>query len=153
MINFGSLSPDNRENSWRYQLNEFVEVNQQKLAALFWGLLQEWGNNQDTLGIDLKPKPHFVCCSRESIEQLNHQVGKRLQEILGILDGYNPEEEVVIIVIGEGQIKLINFQPEPSPAECFKLVGVDLDTLIQQLEQSLAKQPDLLSLPPETENL
>jgi hypothetical protein len=137
MIGFSKLPPDNLENQWRYQLDEFVQKNQQELAALAWGLLQEWGNNQETLGIDLQPQPHFVCCSREALEKLNHKVHHRLQEILGVLDGYKPEEEVVIIGIGKGQLKLINFQPNPSPPVCFEQVELDLDSLIQQLENRL----------------
>ena len=140
MISFSNLPPDNPENSWRYQLNDFVDANQPKLAALAWGLLQEWGDSQDILGIDLKPKPHFIRCSKEAIENLNRQVGNRIQEILGIIDGYQPEEEVVMIAIGNGQIKLINFKPEPSPPECFEMIELQLDLLIKKLEEELNKE-------------
>jgi hypothetical protein len=134
---FSNLLPDDEANRWRYQLDQFVEENQQDLAALAWGLAEEWGNSQETLGIDLKPQPHFVCCPREAVEKLNRKVNKKLQEILGIIDGYQPTQEVVILGIGDGQIKLIHFQPDPPPPICFEEFGGDLDSLIQQLEQRL----------------
>ncbi len=140
MIQFGSPLPDDQTNQWRYQLDDFVAENQQSLAALAWGLLQEWDNNQNTLGIDLQPQPHFVCCSRQAIEELNQKVKRQIQEILGVLDGYNPQEEVVIIAIGKGQIKLINFKPDPTPPVCFENTANSLDELIQKLEELMVKQ-------------
>ena len=140
MIQFGNFPPDDQVNQWRYQLDIFVEENRPSLAALAWGLLQEWGNNQDTLGIDLEPQPHFVCCSRQSIEELNQKVNRQIQEILGVLDGYNPDEEVVIIAIGKGQLKLINFKPEPAPPFCFEQVSSGLEQLIEELEELMVKQ-------------
>lgn len=135
-MRFSNTPPDNAENSWRYQLDGFVRENEQELAALAWGLLQEWGNRNNTLGIDLKPKPHFVACSREAIETLNRKVNYQFREILGILDGYEPSREVVIIGIGNGQIKLINFVSNPPPPDCFDR-AVDLDILIERLEQKM----------------
>jgi hypothetical protein len=140
MINFGSSPPTDEANRWRSLLDEFVAENEQALAALAWGLLQEWGDNQDTLGIDLKPTPHFVRCSREAIEKLNRKVNRKIQEILGVLDGYDPETEVVAIGIGEGQLKLIYFQPDPPPSVCFEQIEGDLDTLIQQLEERMLEK-------------
>lgn len=139
-LNSQNRPPDDQADRWRYLLDEFVDENQQEFAALAWGLLQEWGDSKETLGIDLKPKPHFVCCSRESLEKLNRKVNRKIQEILGILDGYNPETEVTAIAIGEGQVKLIHFQSNPSPPECFEQLKIDLDTLIQQLEQRLSEK-------------
>ena len=137
-MRFSNTPPDNAENSWRYQLDDFVRDNKQELAALAWGLLQEWGDRNNTLGIDLKPKPHFVACSREAIEKLNKQVNSQLREVLGILDGYEPSKEVVIIGIGNGQIKLINFVSDPAPPVCFDLCeNSDLDALINKLEGEL----------------
>jgi hypothetical protein len=49
MINFSNRPPNDAANQWRYLLDEFVEENQQALAALAWGLLQEWGNSKETL--------------------------------------------------------------------------------------------------------
>ncbi|HAC64229.1 MAG TPA: hypothetical protein DCF68_11985 [Cyanothece sp. UBA12306] len=140
MIQFGNSLPDDQVNQWRFQLDMFVEENQRSLAALAWGLLQEWDNNQETLGIDLQPQPHFVCCSRQSIGELNQKVNRQIQEILGVLDGYNPEEEVVIIAIGKGQLKLINFKPEPSPPLCFEQISSNLEQLIEDLEGLMVKQ-------------
>jgi hypothetical protein len=137
MIQFGTTPPHDAENSWRYQLDQFVSENQRELAALAWGLRLEWGESQDTLGIDCQPQPHFVACSRESVETLNRKVNNQLREVLGILDGYNPEKEVVILGIGKGQIKLINFQPNPSPPLCFAEIQAEIDVLITQLETRL----------------
>jgi hypothetical protein len=139
MIQFNNPPLDNVEERWRAKLDRFVEENQPALAAVSWGLHQEWGNDQETLGIDLKPTPHFVRCSREAIELLNKKVDRKIQEILGILDGYDPQEEVAIIGIGDGQIKLIYFKPEPSPPDCFEQIERDLETLIEHLEQKMAE--------------
>jgi hypothetical protein len=125
------------KDKWRSQLDSFVRENKQQLAALAWGIKQEWGDINNTLGIDLKPQPHFVACSREALEELNQNTNQQIQEILGLIDGYKPEKEVLIIAIGEGQLKLIHFQPEPSPPECFAEAGIDLDTLIKILEERL----------------
>jgi hypothetical protein len=138
MMKFDQPIPDDADNQWRYQLDQFVEENQQELAGLMWGLLSEWGeDSQETLGIDLKPQPHFICCSREALEKLNRKVNHKIQEMIGIIDRYNPREEVAIIAIGDGQVKLIYFQPESSPPECFDRLEIDLDTLIQQLEAKM----------------
>jgi hypothetical protein len=137
-MRFEQPIPDDPANQWRYQLDQFVEENQEQLAALMWGLLAEWGeDSQETLGIDLKPQPHFICCSREALDKLNRKVNHKIQEIIGIIDRYNSSEEVAIVAIGDGQIKLIYFQPDISPPECFDRLEIDLDTLIQQLEQKM----------------
>jgi hypothetical protein len=140
MISLGNRPPDDEANQWRYVLDRFVAENQQELAALAWGLLQEWEDSKDALGIDLKPKPHFIRCSRAALEELNRKVERKIQEILGILDGYNPETEVAAIALAEGQVKLIYFQPELSPPICFEQSGENLDMLIQQLEERLQEQ-------------
>jgi hypothetical protein len=43
-----------------------------------------------------------------------------------------------MIAINNSQIKLIYFQPELPPSDCFAQLDVDLDSLIQQLEADLA---------------
>ncbi|MDJ0567604.1 MAG: hypothetical protein QNJ53_01015 [Pleurocapsa sp. MO_192.B19] len=139
MFNLGNNRREIAEQKWRSQLDRFVQDNQQQLAALAWGLQQEWGESKDILGIDLQPTPHFVACSQESLEQLNQNTRGQLQEILGIIDGYDRETEVVIIGIGEGQMKLINFQPKTTPPNCFAIINDDLDQLIAVLEAALAK--------------
>ena len=140
MIMFGRPQPERAEDQWKHQLNRFAKENQQELAALSWGLHLEKGESDETLGIDLQPKPHFVYCPKKAIEQLNQRVENHIQEILGIVDAHNPEKEVLIIGIGNDQIKLIQFEPEPPPPACFEQVGKDVDTLLSQLEQSLEKQ-------------
>ena len=137
MFDLSDNRPEIAAQKWRSQLDFFVDDFQQQLAALAWGLKQEWGDN-DVLGIDLQPTPHFVACSQEELLKLNRNTRGRLQEILGIVDGYDPDVEVVIIGIGDGQIKLINFQPEISPADCFAATDGDLDRLISSLEAALA---------------
>ena len=138
MFNLGDNRAEIAGQKWRSQLDLFVTDNESELAALAWGLKQEWGDSNDVLGIDLQPTPHFVACSPESLKKLNKNTRGQLQEILGIVDGYDPQTEVVIIAIGEGQVKLINFQPEATPPDCFAANG-DLDKLINTLETNIAK--------------
>jgi hypothetical protein len=138
MFNLSNNQPEIAAQKWRSQLDHFVTDYEQQLAALAWGLQQEWGDNQDILGIDLQPTPHFVACSPESLEKLNKNTRGQIQEILGIVDGRDQATEVVIIAIGEGQIKLINFQPETTPPDCFALNG-DIEQLIDSLETALSK--------------
>ncbi|WP_017655581.1 beta-carboxysome assembly chaperone CcmS [Fortiea contorta] len=131
---FTTTQPESADNQWRRQLDRFVKKNQQELAALYWGLWLENGKEQGAIGIDLQPTPHFVYCPQEQIEKLNNQVENRLQEILGIIENHQPEVEVVMIGIGKGEIKLIQFAPEPSPPVCFEQVGQAVDGLLELLE-------------------
>ncbi len=128
------------QEKWRWQLDNFVDENEAKLAALAWGLQQEWGDKNSILGIDLKPQPHFVCCNRESLEKLNLSTKGHLQEILGLIDGYQPEKEVLIIAIGQGQVKLIHFQPQIKPPDSFEAENRDIDRLIKELETALGEK-------------
>jgi hypothetical protein len=139
MFSFNNQLQDSQENQWRFKLDSFVKQNEQELAALFWGLLLEWQERNDTLGIDLKPTPHFVACDRRAIEKLNENVDGKLQEVLGIIDGAKKEEEVVILVIGEGQVKLINFKPQTPPPQCWEKSEKNLDHLISLLENNLGE--------------
>ena len=137
MMQFGESIPDNLENQWRHQLDRFVTENQQDLAALAWGLKNEWENDEDVLGIDLEPEAHFIRCSRQSLEELNRNVQGKIQEILGIVENYNYNEEVAMIAINQGQIKLIYYQCESSPSLCFDEKQMSLDSLIEQLESTM----------------
>ncbi|MEH2070555.1 MAG: hypothetical protein V7K47_20740 [Nostoc sp.] len=137
---FGSTQPETGDNKWRRQLDKFVKANQKELAALFWGLWLANGDSQGTIGIDLQPTPHFVYCPKEQIEKLNDKVENRLQEILGIVENHKPEVEVVMIGIGKGEIKLIQFAPEPAPAICFEEAGKDVDGLLELLEQRMSEE-------------
>ncbi|MBD0345086.1 MAG: hypothetical protein ICV63_09750 [Coleofasciculus sp. Co-bin14] len=139
MIMFGRPQPEREEDWWKHQLDRFVSDNKQELAALSWGLFLERGESEDTLGIDLQPTPHFVYCPKQAIAELNRRVENNLQEILGIVDAHQPEKEVLIIGIGNDQIKLIQYEPEPAPPACFEQVAVDVDTLLNQLEQRLSE--------------
>ncbi|MEH1908921.1 MAG: hypothetical protein V7L05_01730 [Nostoc sp.] len=134
---FGNSQPESGDTKWRRQLDRFVKANQQELAALFWGLWLANGDSQGTVGIDLQPTPHFVYCPKEQIDKLNNQVDNRLQEILGIVENHQPEVEVVMIGIGKGEIKLIQFAPEPAPPICFEEVGKDVDGLLDVLEERM----------------
>ncbi|NEP11890.1 MAG: hypothetical protein F6K14_17105 [Symploca sp. SIO2C1] len=138
MIIFGNRESDKAEDQWRYQLDWFVKNHQQELAALAWGLFLERGESDDVLGLDLKPKPHFVYCPKEAIETLNRNVDNRIQEILGVVDAHQPQQEVLIIAIGNGELKLIQFEPEPLPSACFEQVGENVNTLLERLEKQLA---------------
>ncbi|MEA5575938.1 hypothetical protein [Anabaena sp. UHCC 0451] len=137
---FSSIQTDIGDHKWRRLLDRFVKENQQELAALFWGLWLENGNSQGTIGIDLQPQPHFVYCPQSQIQQLNDRVENRLQEIIGIIDNNKPEIEVIMIGIGKGEIKLIQFAPEPAPQICFEQVGKDVDSLLELLEQKMSEK-------------
>ncbi|MBV5261529.1 hypothetical protein FLX56_24245 [Synechococcus moorigangaii CMS01] len=141
---FDNQGPQPRE-KWRSHVDWFVQDYRLQLTALAWGLQQEWRNDGTILGIDLKPQPHFVPCSFEMLQTLNRRVGGRLQEILGIIEGADFNQEVVILCIGEGQVKLIYYQADPSPAECFQTHGADLDQLIADLEAVMAESIPLES--------
>ncbi|MEA5580729.1 hypothetical protein VB620_05160 [Nodularia harveyana UHCC-0300] len=136
---FGSSPQVSQNSKWRTQLDRFVKENQRDLAALFWGLWLENEKSQGTVGIDLQPSPHFIYCPQEAIEVLNEKVDNRLQEILGIVDHHKPEEEVVMIGIGKGELKLIQFAPEPLPPVCFEEVGKDVNELLDLLEERMNK--------------
>ncbi|HBB33738.1 MAG TPA: hypothetical protein DDZ80_01220 [Cyanobacteria bacterium UBA8803] len=140
MFAFGKPQPERPEDKWKRQLARFAKEHQQELAALSWGLFLEKGASDDTLGIDLKPTPHFVYCPKEAVEKLNRNVDNYLQEILGIIDGHKPEQEVLIVGIGNDQIQLIQFAPEPLPPVCYEQLGKDVDTLLAELEQLLKEQ-------------
>lgn len=139
MFDLGDNRPEIAEQKWRSQLDFFVTDYEQQLAALVWGLKQEWGDSNDVLGIDLQPTPHFVACSQDSLEKLDKNTKGRIQEVLGIIDGHDPALEVVIVVIASGQVKLINFQPETTPVDCFAATDGDIDKLISTLEVALNK--------------
>lgn len=139
MTMFGKPQPIGEEGKWRQRLDQFVQANQQELAALAWGIFLEKGKSDDTIGIDLEPTPHFVFCPKAAIETLNSNVDNQIQEILGFVDAYNPEKEVLMISIGNGQIKLIQFAPLPAPPICFEQVAADVDTLLERLEQGLSE--------------
>ncbi|NEO64779.1 MAG: hypothetical protein F6J98_32025, partial [Moorea sp. SIO4G2] len=58
---------------------------------------------------------------------------------LGVVDAHKPEQEVLIIGIGNGQLKLIQFEPELSPPECFEQVGKDVDQLLEELDKQMSE--------------
>ena len=128
------------ENNWRRKLDKFVKANQQELAALAWGLFLERGEeSEDVLGIDIAGTARFVYCKKEAVEELNRKVKSHIQEILGVLNAHKPEKEVAIVAIGEGQIKLILFEPKPEPPICFEEAATDVDTLLARLEKQMAE--------------
>jgi hypothetical protein len=136
--NFQAREPE----VWRVQLDRFVVAHQLELAALAWGLSLEGAfeqEGQDILGIDLKPLPHFVYCSKVALEDLNKTVGHQIQEILGLVENHKRDQEVLILAIGDGQVKLINYQSDPSPPACFEKVGEGVMDLLDRLEQALFK--------------
>ncbi len=135
-----NTNPPNKDKSnWQHQLDKFVKSHHKELAALAWGLNLENAENNQTIGIDLKGKPKFVYCSKAAIETLNRNVDGKIQEILGLIDGYKPELEVLMIAIGDGQIKLVYFQPEISPPNCFEELGKNVDALLEILETGMSE--------------
>jgi hypothetical protein len=137
---FSNTKSETGNSKWRSQLDRFVKENQSELAALFWALWLENGTSQGTIGIDLQPTPHFVYCPQEAVEKLNESVENRLQELLGIIEHNQPEVEVLMIGIGKGEIKLIQFAPEPAPPICFEQAGKDVNSLLELLEQRMSEQ-------------
>ncbi len=137
---FGAPQLDGKENNWRHQLNKFVKANQRELAALSWGFWLANSDRPDTLAIDLKPTPHFISCPKAELEKLNQNVDNHIQEILGVIDGYQADKEVVILAIGNSQIKLIQFLSEPPPPICYAEIAADVGTLVQLLEQRMIEQ-------------
>ncbi len=137
MLPFGTEIPQDAANQWRFQLDQFVQGHQTALAAIAWGLRQEWQDPQQYLGLDLDPSPHFIRCTYDDLERLNLQVNRQIQEIIGILGNHNPETEVAILAIAQGQFKLIYFQPAQSPARCFDQWHHDLDAVLTDIETRL----------------
>ncbi|MBD2345645.1 beta-carboxysome assembly chaperone CcmS [Anabaena subtropica] len=140
---FSNTQPESSNNKWRSQLDRFVKEHQPELAALSWALWLENGDSQGSIGIDLQPTPRFVYCPQEAVEKLNSNVENRLQELLGIIEHNQPEVEVLMIGIGKGEIKLIQFAPEPAPPVCFEQVGKDVNELLEVLEQRMSEQISL----------
>ena len=137
---FGNTQPDIPQPKWLHKLDKFVKAHHLELAALSWALWQQNGNSQGTIGIDLQPKPHFVYCPKEAIEKFNDNVDNKLQEILGLVENYQPEAEVLMIGIGKEQIKLVYFEPETPPPLCFERVNQDVDGLMDLLEEWMGKE-------------
>lgn len=129
-----STQPEANENSWQCQLDRFVENYQLELAALAWGFYQQYPEQDKILGIDFIPTPHFIYSSREALEKLNKSVNNKLQEILGLIDSYQPEKEVLMIGFSNNGIKLIYFEPEVNPPDCFQNINQTFDTLLDELE-------------------
>jgi hypothetical protein len=120
-------------------LDRLVQTQQLALAALAWELRREWQNPQDYLGLDLEPTPHFFRCSYAQLETLNQSVERQIQELLGLLLHHDPEGEVAIIALAQGQVKLLYFQPQLPPPQCLGHLGLSLDDLIIQLETELRR--------------
>lgn len=139
MMQFGNPQSETGKEVWKARLDRFARENAKELAALAWAFYRDRGDTEEMLGIDLKPAPHFISFSRDAIERLNRNVRGQLQEILGILDGHKPEEEVLYIAISDGQLKLINFAPESSPPLCFEEINCDLSDLADALEARLGE--------------
>jgi hypothetical protein len=59
---------------------------------------------------------------------------------VGIVEGFNPEIEVLLVGINQGQLKVIEFVTDPPPPQCFETVSADVDTLLEQLEQGLRER-------------
>ena len=139
MLPLGVSIPDDRANQWRFQLDDFVKVHQRSLAALAWGLQTEWQDEQAFLGIDLLPYPHFIRYHYPDLEALNRKVQNQIQEVLGVIAGYDRQREVAILAIASGQVKLLFFEPELAPVDCFEENNGEIDRLIAELEAALGQ--------------
>ncbi len=115
------------------------------MAALAWGVFQQFPDEKPYLGIDLQPTPHFISCDPTAIAQFNDKIDHRLNELVGILAGHDPTTEVAIFVITPAQFKLIFFQPKKSPEACFQALGLTLETLQTELETALQHQLEKVS--------
>jgi hypothetical protein len=139
MLESENLSPTSEQKDWK-TLDEWVAANQKSLAALAWIFYQERADLEEFLGLELQPQPRFVSCSKAAIETLNQNTDNRLREVLGILDGYQPQEEVLMIGMSRDRVKLIFFTPKPTPPECYEQVSKDFNTLLDELEAQMAEQ-------------
>ncbi|MGB3532749.1 MAG: hypothetical protein WBA13_04435 [Microcoleaceae cyanobacterium] len=139
MLESEKLSSESNPKDWQ-KLDEFVVENKELFAALAWSFSQERADSGEFLGIELQPIPRFVACSQEALEIFNQNADNRLREMLGILDGYKPEEEVLFIAIESDRVRLVFFTPEPTPPQHFAQIGKDLYTLLDELEDKLVKE-------------
>lgn len=137
---FASTQPEIPQPKWLHKLDKFVKAHHQELAALSWGLWQQNGSSQGTIGIDLQPKPHFVYCPQSAIEKFNDNVDNKLQEILGLIENHKPDVEVLMIAIGKEQIKLVYFEPTTAPQVCFEQLSKDADALMDFLEERMSEE-------------
>ncbi len=130
---------------WQEKLAKFVADHKQDLAALAWVVAQNQGETPGVIGVDFEPAPHLVFCSVEAIATLNQKVENQLQEILGLIDGYQPDKEVLLLGIGSSddlKLKLVQFEPDPTPQACYQALTVEPESLWHQLEADLAKYAD-----------
>lgn len=142
MIQFSQQKIDDSESRWKHQLDRFVKNHRQELAALAWGLHLE-KKPEDVIGIDLKEPAHFIYCPQVAIQQFNENVEGHIQEILGHIRGHKPTQEVLMIAIGNHQLKLIFFEPAPPPPTCFAELGESVDALLSRLEKALQSEVKL----------
>jgi len=138
MFGFSSSQQPSPDRQWMQVLDALVRERQREFAALTWALACEPAETPATLGIDLLPTPHFVSCPKPAIEALNRKVGDRLREVIGIIDGYQPERELLLLGIGSGQIKTIIFEPDLPPPDCLAHLGGDVAAVRAGLEPDLA---------------
>ena len=140
MPEFFSSQLNPTEQGWRQQLELFVESHKQELAALAWGISLNTEAERGILGVDFQPSPHLVFCSVTAIAELNRKVDNQIQEILGIIDANQLDEEVLILGLGTGkgfEFKLIQFKPEPAPLQCYEQSISNGEGQLQHLEQQL----------------
>jgi hypothetical protein len=137
MFSSSTPQPPQSDEVWKARIDQFTADHERELAALAWGFYSHDFDSTDTIGIDLKPRPQFVTCTREALDRLNRRVKFQLQEMLGIRDHFDPKTEVFIVVIGDGQLKLIYFESDPTPQSAWAQLGLSLDELSTQLEATL----------------
>ncbi len=126
------------------RIDRFVRDYRREFAALVWGYdhaIEAQGGDREYLGIDLQPSPRFITCTRPQIEALNAKVDNRLREAIGVLDGYDPNKEVLVVGIADGQVQIIVFLcDDPTPEQEFEALGVEVETLLDQLEAEMMRE-------------
>ncbi len=138
MFGFGRPPSPSPDQQWMQTLDIFVRAQQREFAALTWALAQEQADPPETLGIDLRPTPHLIACPKPALESLNRKVGGQLRELLGVIDGYQPERELLLLGIGEGQIKAIVLEPDLPPPDCLAQFDGDVAAVRAAIEPQLA---------------
>lgn len=126
------------------RIDRFVRDYRREFAALVWGYdraIETEGGEREYLGIDVQPTPHFITCTRAQLEALNASVDNRLREAIGVLDGYNPEKEVLVVGIADGQVQLIVFLcDDPTPEAEFRTLGLTVNELLDRLEVQMQSE-------------
>ncbi|NJN62882.1 MAG: hypothetical protein HC795_16395 [Coleofasciculaceae cyanobacterium RL_1_1] len=147
MFDLFDRDPDRPSTRNLKRIDRFVRDYRREFAALVWGYdraieaQNAQNGDREYLGIDLQPAPHFITCTRAQIEALNAKVDNRLREAIGVLEGYDPNKEVLVVGIADGQVQIIVFLCEdPTPEQEFQALGVGVEDLLDRLEACMTEE-------------